>query len=571
MSATTEDIVILGPCPPLDQMSKEDVKYEAYILDSCVQRVHESLDWLGLASRYFLVKPPSAESPWEPFRANYLQRSIRHDRVVKKIRRTKRTKARRAGSTTGECIAAQVYVLAMPNYNVVIGAPDIPAAKRIAIEEQIKPTFERVHPLALGLAGEWQIVERELRVTHRHKLGISKIWVAGFDKDQAAGVGFACQYAIGTEMAKADASGWSKFKDLAKAVPPSGLIAVESVAEGAQNDFYWFYAEDNTYHRQFFPWWTREDAILLPGPQNEGLGLPKELWGDFPLTEREREWQEQFGVRIDQLRFYRLQVLEDGPELTKQYFPSTWQEAFISTMVVSLPQEPLAIMELTSAPQMTAKMMTQTEKERALECGWRDNIPEKGEGLKIYRLPDHNRSYSLGIDSSYGEMDGDFSCIQVLDEVSGEQVAIIRGHYRADPLAEYAYRLWQWYSKAFIIPERNAVGEAICSLLEHRIPSQYLFHHDDKEGAGYIMTKGRKEELIANLSRGLDSRNIFINDAYTRRECRNFRKGKGGKWSAPDGMNDDAVMALVLAFLRRSDGQIGQLQPRRKPTVYAAG
>ena len=569
MIATAEDIIALGPCPPLEELRKEEAAQEGYVLDACVRHVQERLDWLPMASRYFKVKPPSADAPWEPFRANYLQRSVRYDRVVRKLYRTKRTKPRRAGSTTAECIAAQVYVLAMPNYNVVIGAPDIPAAKRIAIDEQIKPTFERVHPFALGLAAEWQIVERELRVVHRHKLGTSKIWVAGFDKDQAAGVGFACQYAIGTEMAKADSSGWAKFKDLQKAVPLSGLIAVESVAEGAQNDFYWFYSEDNTYHRQFFPWWTREDAVLPPGPQNASLGLPKELWYDFPLNETEKEWQRHYGVTIDQIRFYRLQMLEDGPDLTKQYFPSTWQEAFISTLVVSLPQPQLSIMSATAAPVLTGAKLTAEAKEKALDCGWRDNIPEKGEGLKLYRLPESGRFYTIGGDSSYGDMDGDFSCLQVLDELSGEQVAVLRGHYRADPLAEYCYRLWAWFNKGFIIPEKNAVGEALCSLLEHRIPSQYLFRHDDKEGAGFMMTKGRKEEIISNLSKGIEAHNVMINDAYTLRECKNFRKGKGGKWGAPEGMNDDAVMALALAYVRRSQGLVGALLPRKKPTVYA--
>ena len=567
MQATAEDIIALGPCPPLEEMGKADIANEAHVLNACVELVHEEWDWLPFAQRYMLVKP--TKGPYVPFQANYLQRQVRYDRVIRKVLRTKRTKARRAGSTTSPCVAATVYTLTTPNHNVVVAAKDIPSAKRIAIDEQIKPLIDHTHPIALGLVKDVNLVERELRITHAHKMGMSKIWVAGF-KDESAGVGFDCHYGVITEAAKLTDPDWKKWDDLEQAIPDTGFIEIESVAEGIGNGFYRLYSSDK-WLRQFFPWWTRETAFLLPGPENEKISLPESLWGDFRLTPEESALQEKFGVTLDQFRFYRWRLLEDGPDLTKQFYPSNWREAFISTTLVTFPQQRLEMMLHSATAPMDDTALPADVREKAVHCGWRSYLSDKADGLRIFRLPEKGHTYSIGVDSSYGELDGDYSCSQVIDDFTGEQVACLRGHYRVDHLADYTYKLARWYNDAFVIPEQNAVGQAVCALLEGMYAyGEHVFKHEDKEHAGFYMTKGRKEELFGNLSKALEAMMTKINDVVTIDQALSFQKGKGGKLGAPEGQNDDAVMAYMLAYLRRSEGRTGPALPRRKPLVYAA-
>jgi hypothetical protein len=106
------------------------------------------------------------------------------------------------------------------------------------------------------------------------------------------------------------------------------------------------------------------------------------------------------------------------------------------------------------------------------------------------------------------------------------------------------------WKPAGVLPERNSMGEPIVeTLLRMGLP--IMHGHDGKPG---FMTLGStKPELIESLSLAIEKGELAIMDepvlvsellAYER----TFTPAGNSKYGAPEGMHDDTVMALALAW-----------------------
>ena len=73
--------------------------------------------------------------------------------------------------------------------------------------------------------------------------------------------------------------------------------------------------------------------------------------------------------------------------------------------------------------------------------------------VKVYKKPEPGRPYVIGADTAG---DGsDWFVGQVLDNVSGEQVAVLRHQYDEDTFSRQMYCLGKWYNDAMLAPEAN--------------------------------------------------------------------------------------------------------------------
>ena len=73
--------------------------------------------------------------------------------------------------------------------------------------------------------------------------------------------------------------------------------------------------------------------------------------------------------------------------------------------------------------------------------------------VKVYKKPVPGRPYVIGADTAG---DGsDWFVGQVLDNVSGEQVAVLRHRYDEDTFSRQMYCLGKWYNDAMLAPEAN--------------------------------------------------------------------------------------------------------------------
>jgi hypothetical protein len=102
--------------------------------------------------------------------------------------------------------------------------------------------------------------------------------------------------------------------------------------------------------------------------------------------------------------------------------------------------------------------------------------------------------------------------------------------------------LFEQYNKARIIAEYNSMGGPLVEQLQ-------------REGlpvTSFVTTSASKHEIITALELAFDKREITIlNDPILCAELNAYeKKDRAGipSYSAPDGMHDDCVMALALAW-----------------------
>jgi len=172
--------------------------------------------------------------------------------------------------------------------------------------------------------------------------------------------------------------------------------------------------------------------------------------------------------------------------------------------------------------------------------------------LAVWREPQDNHIYCIGVDTSEGLIHGDYSCVQVLDVRSGEQVAIWHGHIPPDTLANEVYNLALWYKDALTCVESNNHGLTTIVQLRH-LGHPNLFRKRSLNQAttkvsqefGWKTTRTTKPLLIDDLGMALRSEELTIRDRFTLAELRTYVRNERGSMSGSP--HDDRVMALALA------------------------
>ena len=172
--------------------------------------------------------------------------------------------------------------------------------------------------------------------------------------------------------------------------------------------------------------------------------------------------------------------------------------------------------------------------------------------LTVWREPVLSRPYCIGVDTAEGLIHGDYSCAQVLDVRSGEQVAVWHGHIPPDTLAHEVFRLALWYNDALSCVESNNHGLTTITQLRH-LGHPNLFRKRSLNQAttrvsqefGWKTTRTTKPLLIDDLGMALRSDELIIHDRFTLAELRTYTRNERGSMSGSP--HDDRVMALALA------------------------
>lgn len=170
-----------------------------------------------------------------------------------------------------------------------------------------------------------------------------------------------------------------------------------------------------------------------------------------------------------------------------------------------------------------------------------------------------NGCYVIGADVAEGLEEGDYSCAQVLDRRTCEQVAIWHGHCSPEEFASILYNMGKFYNNAFIAPERNFHGYGVVNSLREK---KYLRLYYDKDRAAEVIhnsptgkktygweTNARtKPIMIQTLSSFIRDKHIRLNDMHTVDELISYVYNKDGQTGAMGGCFDDRVIALAIAL-----------------------
>jgi len=336
------------------------------------------------------------------------------------------------------------------------------------------------------------------------------------------------------------------------------MVVIESTANG-YDEFrnLWEAAVngENDFAPLFFPWFEH-DAYRMPVP-------PGTEW-----TPAEEELRERFGLDGEQLQWRRWCIANNchGDErLFRQEYPSYPEEAFLTSGAAVFDNE-LVDRRLRDAPEpvKVGAFEYKSDPENPARI-WEIEFIERPDGcVKIYEEPKKGWPYVIGGDTA-GE-GSDWFTGQVLDNVSGKQIAVLRQQYDEDLYARQMFCLGKHYNAALLGIEVNFSTYPVSLLQLMKYPRQYIrkipdtFRQKFKESYGWQTNSLTRPVAIAELVQVFRENPEIVQDRDTLLEMRTFIRNDRYRPEAGPGEHDDLVMALAIAHQIRE--QMSMTPPR---------
>lgn len=345
------------------------------------------------------------------------------------------------------------------------------------------------------------------------------------------------------------------FTGLVQAVPdkPGTVIIIESTANG-YDDFKkkWDAAvqaqKDGTdgYLPIFFAWFEMPDYRRKPRP-------------GFTRTEEERVLAETFGLDDEQLAWRRWCIAEQcggDVELFHQEYPCTPDEAFISTGRCAFDKATLVLRRkqvLSEGWEYGSFRIQYGITGKIISWEW---VPEANGPIRIRKKVEPGVPYVLGGDTA--GTGSDFFAAHVLDNRTGEQVAVVHHQFGERMFAEQVYCLGMYYNQALIGLEVNYSTFPEMCLEELGYRRLYVRERYDNflgkmvDAFGFETTTKTRPVIIDGLKDVVKQSIETITDYDTLGEMLTFVYDEKWKAQAEVNEHDDLVMALAIAHAIRS-------------------
>ena len=353
---------------------------------------------------------------------------------------------------------------------------------------------------------------------------------------------------------------WDDDKGLAPALLNSipfqhgTVIVLESTANGVGGYFYdeWMKAvhdPDGDFAPLFFPWFLHKEYSVRNTTLKEDH-----------LTTIERALVRKHSLSLGQLAWRRRKIRElNGDEdLFRQEFPCTWMEAFLATGDNVFPLEGLTDCFFPVGAEYQGTKVRMSRGNLINDNGTIRFAKDYSGILKVFKTPDPAKKmeYVVAADPSRTTY-GDPACVQVLNRVTLEQVAVWRGHAIDGDLAEIIMLLGFWYHTAIVNCEFNGGGAGVVAILIHkRYPNVWRWRRPDRPLGklgnvyGWVTNQMTKPWGIGSLQHHLNHRKLVIHDNDTYMEMMEYTLDPSGEMGPPSSEGtDDTVMALMIALM----------------------
>lgn len=308
----------------------------------------------------------------------------------------------------------------------------------------------------------------------------------------------------------------------------------------------------NNYTSIFLPWFLMEIYELDP-PDN-----PKERI----LTEEEEKIKKQFGLSDRQIYWRRDCIANNcnnDIETFNQEYPSDPMCAFIGG------GRPVFNTAELQRLKMAAPLPIKRYSCMPTLGTWRQK--DDGE-LRVWEEPNLMSQYIIAADvAEAASATSDFSSADVIDHITGKQVAQWHGRIAPKLFAEILYYLGMRYATALLVVETAGGGGTVLSYLQDQnYPRIYWREHRDppfrtERKMGFSTNSATRPMLLDNLMLEFDEGTTGIRCAETFDEMMSFRYQKDGKPQADAGRFDDRVMSIAIAKFVRSRVQLPKRQP----------
>lgn len=329
----------------------------------------------------------------------------------------------------------------------------------------------------------------------------------------------------------------------------------------------------------FVPWWF-EPEYQIPLDKGERLRLTKEEQWIAKLAKKgQPEYQvDPFEITPEQFKWRRLIInsRQDGEQFFPQEFPHNYEDAWISRDLFVFDRRKLAEQERhIKNPEIIGDIFP-NKKVLATNA----HFNEESNYLAIWKEPERNHKYDIGVDVAVGVEGGDWSTAEVFDRDTHEQVAEYHVHMDVFEFAEKLYWLGYYYNVAQLIVEINSVGSSVHGrLASDAYPYLYRWRHRDRDVpqvtklGGWLTAKNSKPYLVALYRTWVNRETITIHSRLLLEEMRDFvtipgfSDYGGDQYRAQRG-HDDLVMATGMALVGGDDENYGVVRgPQAAPEV----
>ena len=328
----------------------------------------------------------------------------------------------------------------------------------------------------------------------------------------------------------------TNWQALAPTIDAGGTFIGVSTANGLGNYYYQQWTKAEAKVNGFTPIFLKYD--LRPGRDQEWYDTTKETY--------------------------------DDEKMFRQEYPRSPREAFVSTSGCIFDLDGLQWIAENQVrdPIDSTGLVPFGIAIRDLDSKWTDYVD-------IWNVPHPGKKYVVGADPAGGEPTGDYSTAIILDAVSGDHVASIRGKLDPDTFAGVLADTGRAYNNALINVERNNHGYAVLSALknEYGYGTIYIFKKnkqldegDNKPGhPTNTKTKSKWESKIQTVVR---NKTAQIHDIGFIHEAQSYvRKNSGSSGAEFENQFDDRVACYGMALVALDASETQRRAPRGKSTV----
>ncbi len=396
--------------------------------------------------------------------------------------------------------------------------------------------------------------------------------------DPNAGRGMTIHNLHCSEVARWPRGAEETLVSLRAAVPRDGEIVLESTPNGAGGMFYeeWNRAEEMGYAKHFFPWWY-EERYRVEGLQPQRASRDteeirdREDWAGGILTDDSRDSIEESTSPLKpkdglngapdenqnladrSVRATRAgdDVNEEERELMERFGLDAGQILWRRENRATL--RGMAVQEFAEDPVTCFRASGECVFEldaidKALTAGGKP-VEVKNNGRLLILFPAlSGRQYLVGVDPAGGGSEGDYSCAQVIDRVSGMQCAELHGHLPPRELAVELMAIAAIYNNALLVVERNNHGHGVLAHLR-AMGCGNVYREGEQDG--WLTSAVSRPAMIENLAAMLATAPGLFQSPRLLNECRTFVRHVDGSSAAMAGAHDDCVMAMAVGLAAR--------------------
>lgn len=326
------------------------------------------------------------------------------------------------------------------------------------------------------------------------------------------------------------------------------MVVIESTANGYDEfkDLWddsveaWQRGEHDGFLPVFFAWWEMPE-YRRPVP------------ADFQLTPEEAEIKDTYGLDDEQISWRRWCIRNNcggDLDLFHQEYPASPDEAFIASGRCVFKQQAVILCreQARRREKRTGRFVYDYDGAVIRNIRWTDAWD--GE-ISIYTTPRIGYPYVIGADTA-GE-GSDFFVGQVLDNTTGEQVAVLRQENGEGEFVRQLYCLGLHYNGALLGVEANFSTFPNAELERLGYRNLYVREALDtytgkiRQSFGFRTDSISRPRIISELVEISEHHMELINDYDTLGEMLTFVRNEAGRAEAQEGKHDDCVMALAIA------------------------